>query len=140
VPYGGTEMGSTPPLLLFEQCSRALKNAKLRHQDFRRTLSDVGSGDFLYVDPPYFTASERTFVEYGRKSFGQKDLDDLIGALVIASERGAHVALTYSAAMPLRSIPRTWSRIRFNVTRNVGGFSGSRKQQSELLYANYGLG
>ena len=136
VPYGGLEMGATPPVELFERCALALSRAALRHQDFRKTLSNVGEGAFIYADPPYFTASERTFVEYGRKSFGQEDLHDLISALKVAAHRGAQVVLTYNAAMPLDAIPKGWSRTQFDVTRNVGGFSGSRKKQSEVLYTN----
>src|SRR6266481_4884626 len=41
VPYGGTEMGRTPPVELFESCSAALRHAKLRHQDFRKTIAEA---------------------------------------------------------------------------------------------------
>ena len=140
VPYGGTEMGTHPPLALLMDCSEALKRTRLRHQDFRKTLADAGDGDFVYADPPYFTATERTFIEYGQKSFGQKDLDDLMAMLLEASERGAQVALTYSASMPLREIPVNWTSIDFEVTRNVGGFRGSRKKHRETLYTNGVIG
>ncbi|MDQ7251450.1 DNA adenine methylase [Dongia sedimenti] len=136
VPYGGSEMGRNPPRKLFDTCSTALKRARLRHQDFRKTIADAGEGSFIYADPPYFTATERTFIEYGRKSFGERDLEDLIDGLKGAARRGAKIALTYNAAMPLVSIPRNWSRIQFDVTRNVGGFAGARKKQAEILYTN----
>jgi DNA adenine methylase len=136
VPYGGTEMGDNPPFELLESCSNALNRTKLRHQDFRKTLADIGADAFVYADPPYFTAGERTFVEYGKKSFGQNDLKDLIAALVRASRQGAHIALTYNAAMTLENVPKHWSRIRFEITRNVGGFGGARKRQAEILYTN----
>lgn len=134
VPYGGTEMGSNPPLELFEECSRTLKKARLRHQDFRKTISEASANTFIYADPPYFTAGERTFVEYGKKSFGKDDLHDLITSLISAESRGAEIALTYNEAMPIVDIPKHWSRTRFEVTRNVGGFSGSRKKHAEVLY------
>lgn len=139
VPYGGTAMGRYPPIELFEACSAALQCAKLRHQDFRITISDAGSDSFIYADPPYFTATERTFIEYGKRSFGHKDLQDLIKGLSEASERGAHIAFTYNEAMPLDKIPRNWSQTRFEVIRNVGGFSGSRKMQAEILYTSHPL-
>jgi len=136
VPYGGTEMGGNPPLSLLELCSKSLKCVSLKHQDFRITIEDASKGSFIYADPPYFTSTERTFVEYGKKSFGEEDLRDLVGGLVQASKRGAHVALTYNEAMPIQGIPRDWLRTRFEVTRNVGGFSGARKRQAEILYTN----
>lgn len=136
VPYGGKEMGRIPPVELFEFCSTALRRVRLRHQDFRKTIGEAGRNSFIYADPPYFTSTERTFIEYGKKSFGQKDLQDLIAALVGATKRGVHVAFTYNAGMPLRLIPANWSRIRFEITRNVGGFSGARKKQAEILYTS----
>ncbi|WP_413708573.1 DNA adenine methylase [Rhizobium sp. Rhizsp82] len=138
VPYGGTEMGNTPPLELFLKCSASLQNAKLRHQDFRITVGQAGEGSFIYADPPYFTAHERTFVEYGRRSFGRKDLQDLINGLEAAEIRGAKIALTYSDGMPI-DVPSHWVQTRFDVTRNVGGFSGSRKKNSEVLYTSVPL-
>ncbi|MBO9166787.1 Dam family site-specific DNA-(adenine-N6)-methyltransferase [Rhizobium sp. L245/93] len=138
VPHGGVEMGNTPPLELFLKCSATLQNAKLRHQDFRRTVSQAGAGCFVYADPPYFTAHERTFVEYGKRSFGRKDLQDLIDGLEAAEMRGAEIALTYSDGMPI-DVPKHWSQTRFEVTRNVGGFSGSRKKNAEVLYTSVPL-
>lgn len=136
VPYGGTEMGGNPPQALFELCAESLKCVSLKHQDFRITIQEASEGSFIYADPPYFTSSERTFIEYGKKSFGEDDLRDLVDGLVRASKRGAHVALTYNEAMPLKGIPGGWTRTRFEVTRNVGGFTGARKRQAEILYTN----
>jgi DNA adenine methylase len=136
VPYGGTEMGKTPPLALFVQCAQSLRNASLRHQDFRKTLANIDKPSFIYADPPYFSATERTFVEYGKRSFGRRDLNDLIDALVSLSKRGSSVVLTYSDSMRLKNIPKTWRQTTFEVTRNVGGFTGSRKLQTEIVYTN----
>jgi DNA adenine methylase len=137
VPFGGDEMGEYPPLRLFEHCSSLLSRARLRNQDFRKTIADTNGKSFIYADPPYFATASRIFVEYGRKSFNQEDLKDLIHELVAAERRGARVALTYSDAMCLRGIPKHWNRMKFSVTRNVGGFSGTRRKQSEILYTSF---
>jgi DNA adenine methylase len=137
VPFGGSEMGDYPPIDLLLTCSKLLKSVKIRHQDFRKTIDQAGQNAFIYADPPYFTASERVFVEYGKKSFGESDLNDLVGALVEAERRGAHVALTYHEAMEIDDLPDHWQKIRFEVTRNVGGFRGARKRQAEILYTSF---
>lgn len=137
VPFGGYEMGAYPPLELLEHCSTLLARATIAHQDFRKTVASAGADAFIYADPPYFTASERVFVEYGERSFGEDDLNDLIRLLVDAESRGAEVALTYNAAMPIDALPEHWRAHRFSVTRNVGGFSGARKKQEEILYTNF---
>lgn len=135
VPYGGNKMGAIPPLSLFQICSKSLKMAKLRHQDFRKTVSQADGNSFIYADPPYFNAVERTFIEYGKRSFGKNDLQDLIDALLTAEDNGAHIALSYSEAIPI-PVPNHWTQTRFEVTRNVGGFSGSRKRYIEILYTS----
>lgn len=139
VPFGGYEMGEYPPLALFQECAKLLRRAKLRHQDFRKTISCAGAGSFIYADPPYFTATERVFVEYGKRSFGEDDLNDLVRLLTEAEARGAEIALTYNDAMPVPNLPVHWQEHRFFVTRNVGGFRGARKRQGEILYTSFAL-
>lgn len=139
VPFGGYEMGGYPPLGLFQECSKLLRRTKLCHQDFRKTILQAGPGSFIYADPPYFTASERVFVEYGKRSFGENDLHDLVRLLADAEERGAEIALTYNDAMPVPDLPNHWQEHRFSVTRNVGGFRGARKRQGEILYTSFML-
>lgn len=137
VPFGGLEMGDYPPLDLFIRCSELLKRVKIRHQDFRKTIRESSAGSFVYADPPYFATSERIFIEYGKRSFSQEDLSDLVSSLVEAEGRGALIALTYHDGMKIDGIPRRWHRQRFEVTRNVGGFKGTRKRQVEVLYTNF---
>jgi len=121
VPFGGHEMGAYPPIELFLKCSALLKPISIRHQDFRKTLKLAGRRSYIYADPPYFSANDRVFIEYGRRSFSQTDLDDLIAYLKAAEERGARIALTYDAATELPQTPTHWRQTKFEVTRNVGG-------------------
>jgi len=134
VPFGGNQIGNYPPETLFSDCASALAKAEVHHQDFRETLAACGAGDIIFADPPYFTATERTFVEYGHRSFGASDLSDLIELLVAAESRGARIVLTYSAAMEITSIPGHWVREQIAVTRNVGGFRDSRRSFGETIY------
>lgn len=133
VPWGGSEMGGHPPLELLRASSITLSRAQIEHQDFRATIGACGEGDFIYADPPYFTSSQRTFVEYGKECFGLRDLDDLIQCLVSANNRGANIAMSYTSVMELTGLPKHWQRLEFEVTRNVAGFKGHRKRQSEVL-------
>jgi DNA adenine methylase len=132
--FGEQIRRANSPIELIKECSDALKNAKIEHQDFRVTITQAGEGDFIFIDPPYFHATERTFIEYGKKSFGRSDLDDLIEISISLAKRGGKVALIYSGATILDQLPLDWQRSSIDVTRNVGGFSGSRKRQSEVMY------
>lgn len=135
VPWGGDAMGENPPIQLIASAAQALKRADLRAQDFRETIANCGEGDFIYADPPYFTSGKRTFVEYGKESFGEADLGDLIELLTQAADRGAKVALSYCADMPLKQLPKHWSREELEVVRNVAGFKGKRRKEKEVLYS-----
>jgi DNA adenine methylase len=137
VPFGGHEIGDYPPLELFVRCSQNLKSAKLCRQDFRKTIAEAGPGHFVYADPPYFSANERVFVEYGKRSFSQSDLEDLVSELVLAERRGVQIALTYNETDEIPGLPSHWCRTTFEVTRNVGGFAGSRKRQREVLFSSF---
>jgi hypothetical protein len=41
--------------------------------------------------------------------------------------------------MAVDALPEHWRAHRFSVTRNVGGFSGARKRQAEILYTSFDL-
>lgn len=135
VPWGGDAMGDNPPIQLLEAASQSLKRAKLLAQDFRKTIANCGEGDFIFADPPYFTSGKRTFVEYGKESFSEADLGELIEHLTQAADRGAKVALSYCADMPLSQLPKDWVRRELEVVRNVAGFKGKRRKEKEILYS-----
>jgi DNA adenine methylase len=137
VPFGGHEIGNYPPDTLFQECAAALGAAELAHQDFRKTLAVTGRGDVIFADPPYVTTSERTFVEYGKESFGAEDLADLVSCLHDAESKGAKIILTYSGSMDIPGLSKRWSRKDFGVTRNVGGFKDVRRKYAETLYTSF---
>lgn len=79
----------------FPALSRALSNSDLLAQDFSQTISCAGSGDFVYVDPPY-TVKHRDngFAKYNEKIFNWDDQERLKNDVVDAIERGAMVAVS----------------------------------------------
>jgi len=61
---------------------------EFRHADFEETMSEAGTGDLIYCDPPYFDSQA---ILYGAQSFS---LDRLFRAIERAKRRGAKVALS----------------------------------------------
>ena len=62
------------------QWHQALQNCKITSHDFSDTISDISGGSYVFLDPPYRSASdaERTFADYGTElgdEFQQKVLD-----------------------------------------------------------------
>ena len=89
--------------------SRALKTTHIMTGDFQETLSEVGEGSFVFLDPPY----RGSFTQY------ETDFDDQIQQKVInylnsSADKGAYVMMS---------------------NRDVGdGFFESRVGNNEMLY------
>lgn len=140
VPFGGHRAGVIPPLSHFLSCAKGLNSAVIRCLDFRETLSShVKKGDFIYLDPPYYSSQQRVFVEYGATHFGESDLNDLATLLQYIDRTGAKFLLSYRDCDVLRAFCTNWSITSLRVIRNVGGFKAYRRSQTELCIANYDL-
>jgi DNA adenine methylase len=137
VPFGGDKTGRNPSEEIFATCSKALQSASLKHCDFRLALDRAAAkGNFIYLDPPYFAAEERVFVEYGKRTFGAKDLDDLLNALPRLDRAGARFVLSYRFDKSVIKRCSRWNVKVLQVMRNVGGFSASRRTHREILITN----
>jgi DNA adenine methylase len=69
--------------------SRALRNAVIRHADFRQCLEAPKAGDFVYLDPPYLPISDTSkFSGYTERRFRAVDLAELALVCERLSERG----------------------------------------------------
>lgn len=126
-----------PDLDSFKAFSGRLKSADLRCSDFEEILSEAGSGDFVYLDPPYALGDKRDRGEYGCDAFREKDERRLIAALRSADRRGAKILLSYSPATTVLQGLRKWRRHDLTVARNVAGFTAARRSADEVLLSNY---
>jgi DNA adenine methylase len=118
------------------QASALLKKATLMRGDFERTISTSGSGDFVYLDPPYALSGRRVFSEYGPSPFQSSDLERLRKSLVIMEKRGAKFVVSYADCKEARLAFRDWKVRRVRTRRNIAGFTGDRKGSYELLATN----
>lgn len=84
------------------------------------------------MDPPYFTNEARVFSEYGENIFGIKDLIRLRDTVNRLSEKNI-VAVSYRDCGEFRELFGHMQLSEITVTRNVGGFTGRRKREVELL-------
>ncbi len=79
----------------FEAVSRQLANAELISGDFECALERAGSGDFVFVDPPYTVKHNYNgFVKYNEHIFSWEDQERLRDLVAEASGRGAKVIVT----------------------------------------------
>src|SRR5207248_7428915 len=105
-------------------------------KDFEATLAFARPGDFVYLDPPYFTSKRRIFADYLPGCFTLKDLGRLGTALDDLDSRRITFLITYADTPEARKLLRSWNPRRMRMRRNIAGFSGSRRYSYELLATN----
>lgn len=113
--------------------SQTLSVCKFHNCDFEEFLTNLNpNGSCIYMDPPYFTNEARVFSEYGENIFGIKDLIRLRDTVNRLSEKNI-VAVSYRDCGEFRELFGHMQLSEITVTRNVGGFTGRRKREVELL-------
>jgi len=119
----------------FEGVAIALKNAKLRNQDFEESINSASDGDFLFVDPPYTVAHNcNGFVKYNQTIFSWEDQLRLKDALLLARNRGVQILLTNAAHSSINEIYKDHSEISEVSRRSViSGINAGRNKTSEYL-------
>jgi DNA adenine methylase len=137
VPYGATGTGSLPSKEHLLRCSRALKRARLRRCDFDRLLSDVGAGDFVYLDPPFSVSERRVFNEYQAEVFSSKDVRRLRQTVERLDRSGARFLLSYADCEEAGYLQKGFLVRRVSVRRNIAGFVGKRTISDEVLISNF---
>ena len=135
VPFGA-DQGQYPRLCDFETTAQLLKNALLLRGDFGGTLRHLRKGDFVYLDPPFAATGTRTFVEYGKRSFGVEDLDRLNQHLRRIDDRGGFFVVSYADCPRAQQIARNWNSKAIQVRRQIAGFAARRRLADELLITN----
>lgn len=135
VPFGA-DQGQYPRRCDFQTTAALLKNATLLSGDFGATLRHLRKDDFVYLDPPFAATGVRTFIEYGRKSFGADDLDRFSRHLDRIDSRGAFFLVSYADCTRARKLARNWNWKRIEVRRQIAGFAARRRLAGELLITN----
>jgi DNA adenine methylase len=132
----GVRTGPIPDEAQFYRCSVALRTADLRCGDFEECISDVGEGDFVYLDPPYVSSSRRRYGEYGYDCFALPDVSRLVNVLRNIDRRKAVFLLSYTPSRPLIRECRAWDIHYLAVRRHVAGFADHRGRVREILVSN----
>jgi DNA adenine methylase len=137
VPYGDSQDKAVyfDPIRL-RQAGYLLRNADVECSDFEAVVDKTTKGDFVYLDPPYATASQRVFSEYGKDGFATRDIERLRSALLRADERGVKFLLSYADFPEIAQFEEKWPLVRVETKRNIAGFVSSRRKVTEVLITN----
>jgi DNA adenine methylase len=118
--------------------SLALQGVDLKVQDFRKTLAEAGSDDFVYVDPPYYPLSRTAnFTSYTQDMFGHAEQKELAEAFAAAAKRGARLMLSNSDTPTTRELYNGFNLHTVQARRAVNCDGTKRGLVSELVVLTY---
>jgi DNA adenine methylase len=118
--------------------SHALHGVDLKVQDFGKTLASVESGDFVYVDPPYYPLSRTAnFTSYTQEDFGAAEQERLTALVTEAAKRGARIMLSNSDTPTTRRLYHGFRLETVQARRAVNCDGAKRGRISELVALTY---
>jgi DNA adenine methylase len=122
------------------KASAALSTARLVAGDFRVTLRESASGDFVYLDPPYPRGCRDKvgFNRYASDVFTASDHHDLADIISEMTTRSIKVMLTVRGVNHFEEIySRQMHRVRFKSKALIACNGADRRNVTELILTNY---
>jgi DNA adenine methylase len=114
--------------------SRALQDAQLEVQDFRRNFAETRPGDFIYVDPPYHPLSTTAnFTSYAKEEFGEGEQRELHAVFAEAARRGVHVMLSNSDTPFIRDLYGDFQIHTVQARRAINRNGSKRGEVNEVV-------
>jgi DNA adenine methylase len=137
VPFGGKSKPGFPDSRQLRVCAEALATTQLVDGDFEKTLKIAGSGDFVYLDPPYLPLNSTSFFNhYTLSRFGTSDHERLAQLAAELASKGVLVMITEGDSALVREWYREFFISEMGVRRFVS--SGSEKVLAkELVITSY---
>ncbi len=119
--------------------SNSLRTASIRVADFEETISKAGSGDFVFVDPPYTVMhNNNNFIKYNANLFSWVDQVRLSSVIRRAASRGAMIMLSNADHSSIRALYRDFGH-HYRVARSsvLAAESDRRCKTTELVITTY---
>lgn len=117
----------------------ALRAATLLCGDFADTLAHAGSGDFVFIDPPYTVRHNNNgFLKYNEEIFSWADQERLAAAVRVAIDRGAHILVSNADHPCIRDLYSTLGEIiPLQRSSVIAGSPAARGKERELMVRCY---
>lgn len=138
VPFAAKGRSNYPTYSEFKCAIDALSKAEICVGDFFEIVGDrVNKDDFVYMDPPYLMSQGRIFSEYVKGHFYSGDMERFSELLKHIDSVGAKFIVSFIDDEIIRGIQGNWNTRKYEVQRNISGFTASRRQSGELLIKNW---
>jgi len=125
-----------------KEASKLLKNMNLYCTDFEYILKVAKTGDFCYLDPPYYQQDNNNkFTDYSKNGFTLNDHKRLNKLCVELNDKGVFFILSNSSAPKIVKMYKEEGFDIGKVTKKwmISCNASSRKDVKEILVHNYQL-
>jgi DNA adenine methylase len=137
VPYGWKKHLDVTQKVQILAVSRALQGRTLRCADFADAVEGAGSGDFVYLDPPYTVTHENNgFLKYNAKVFSWADQRRLATTARDLAARGCHVLMTNACHPSIRRLYYGLSKVVIQRASRIAASADFRGRVNELVITN----
>ena len=123
-----------------KDCSAALQNTTIMNSDYKEILDLARRGDFVYMDPPYYKETPKSFVGYNSKEFTEEDHERLALECEFLTKRGVMFALSNSNTDFILNLYKKYNIYPIQIARTVSCDITKRSQAKEILVTNYKMG
>lgn len=114
-------------------------NIAFYSEDFAQTLSRVGKGGFVYLDPPYDPVSDTaSFTGYNKGGFDSNEQIRLKRCCDDLTRRGVKFLLSNSATEFIKELYREYDVTIVKAKRAINADASKRGAIEEVLIRNYG--
>ena len=114
-------------------------NITFCNEDFAVTLSRVGKGGFVYLDPPYDPVSDTaSFTGYNKGGFDRNEQIRLKQCCDELTQRGIKFMLSNSATEFIKELYKDYNISIVQAKRAINSDASKRGSVEEVLIRNYG--
>lgn len=121
----------------------ALSRARIRATDWSNTIADAKEGDFVFLDPPYYSdyLAGHSGTKYGNEAFGLDSHHKLAHACERLDRRNVSFVLFNSAEDELIDLYRHYKFATYVISapRSINSVATARMSVRELLVTNLDL-
>jgi DNA adenine methylase len=138
VPFGNYKNPVIADVVHLREISDLIKDVVFVCGSYRDTLSKVKRGDFVYMDPPYASENEKSFVSYTSSGFNGEDHARLFGMCNDIHRSGAKLLMSNAdVKLVTDSFPVSDYNTSRIVCRRAINSKNPESKTSEVLIKNY---
>lgn len=119
-------------------CSKLLQQTTILNDDFEVIKPYIGSGDFVYFDPPYVPLSKTSsFTEYTKDGFDEIMQVRLRYFCDYIHSIGAYFMVSNSFTPYIKELYKNYTLLEVEANRSINSIGSNRGKINEYLIVNY---